>query len=82
MKTTDEFTVSVPIEQAWRVLTDLAAVAPCMPRAQLTGHVGDTSRGKVRIKLGPVISDFVGTAGFAEWRNARSRCCWPSSWWW
>jgi carbon monoxide dehydrogenase subunit G len=66
MKITDEFTVSVPIELAWRVLTDLEGIAPCMPGAQLTGHDGDTYRGKVRIKLGPVISDFAGTARFAE----------------
>jgi len=28
MKITDEFTVSVSIEQAWRVLTDLEGIAP------------------------------------------------------
>jgi uncharacterized protein len=81
MKITDEFTVSVPIEQARRVLTDPAGIAPCMPGAQLTGHDGDTYRGKVRIKLGPVISDFADPARFAQWQNGWSRCCWASSWW-
>ncbi|TCM44869.1 SRPBCC family protein [Kribbella sp. VKM Ac-2568] len=66
MKVTDEFTVSVPVEQAWRVLTDLEGIAPCMPGAQLTGFDGETYQGKVRVKLGPVISDFSGTARFAE----------------
>ena len=66
MKITDEFTVSVPVEQAWRVLTDLEGIAPCMPGAQLTGFDGETYQGKVRVKLGPVISDFAGTARFAE----------------
>jgi len=66
MKITDEFTVSVPVEQAWRVLTDLESIAPCMPGAQLTGFDGEIYRGKVRVKLGPVISDFAGTARFAE----------------
>jgi carbon monoxide dehydrogenase subunit G len=66
MKITDEFSVSVPVEQAWQVLTDLEGIAPCMPGAQLTGFDGETYQGKVRVKLGPVISDFAGTARFAE----------------
>jgi carbon monoxide dehydrogenase subunit G len=37
-----------------------------MPGAQLTGFDGETYQGKVRVKLGPVISDFSGTARFAE----------------
>jgi carbon monoxide dehydrogenase subunit G len=73
MKVTDEFSVSVPIEQAWSVLTHLAGIDLCMPGAQLTGHDGDTYRGKVRIKLGPVISDFAGTARFAEKDDAAYR---------
>jgi carbon monoxide dehydrogenase subunit G len=64
MRITHEFTVSVPPAQAWAVLTDLEAIAPCMPGAQLTGFDGQTYQGKVRIKLGPVVSDFGGTARF------------------
>jgi carbon monoxide dehydrogenase subunit G len=66
MKITDEFTVSVPVERAWEVLTGLAGIAPCMPGAQLTAFDGETYNGKVRIKVGPVISEFAGTARFAE----------------
>lgn len=65
MKITDEFTVSVPVDRAWETLTDLEGIAPCMPGAQLTGFDGETYQGKVRIKVGPVISDFTGTARFA-----------------
>ena len=65
MKITHEFTVSVPPAEAWAVLTDLEAIAPCMPGASLTGFDGETYLGKVRVKLGPVISDFAGTARFA-----------------
>ncbi|MDA8315106.1 MAG: hypothetical protein M0010_08010 [Actinomycetota bacterium] len=32
---TNEFTVDVPIEEAWVVLTDLERIAPCMPGARL-----------------------------------------------
>jgi carbon monoxide dehydrogenase subunit G len=73
MKITDEFTVSVPVERAWEVLTDLAGIAPCMPGAQLTGFDGETYNGKVRIKVGPVISEFAGTARFAEKDDAAHR---------
>jgi carbon monoxide dehydrogenase subunit G len=73
MKITDEFTVSVPVDRAWAVLTDLAGIAPCMPGAQLTGFDGETYNGKVRIKVGPVISEFAGTARFAAKDDAAHR---------
>lgn len=66
MRIDNEFGVDVPVERAWAALTDLAALAPCMPGAQLTGVDGDVHRGKVRIKVGPVISQFQGTARFVE----------------
>ncbi|MEU4162849.1 SRPBCC family protein [Actinoplanes sp. NPDC026670] len=64
MKITNEFTVQIPIDQAWKVLTDLEGIAPCMPGAQLTGVEGEVYKGKVKVKVGPVISDFAGTAQF------------------
>ncbi|MFG1622571.1 SRPBCC family protein [Kribbella sp. NPDC049227] len=64
MRITHEFTVSVPPAQAWAVLTDLEAIAPCLPGARLTGFDGENYQGKVRVKLGPVVSDFGGTARF------------------
>lgn len=66
MKIDNEFTVSVPIDRAWEVLTDLAGIAPCLPGAQLTGSEGDTYTGKIKIKVGPVTSEYAGTASFSE----------------
>jgi uncharacterized protein len=66
MKIDNEFTVGVPIDRAWRVLTDLEGIAPCLPGAQLTGVKGDTYSGKVKIKVGPVVSEYAGTAQFTE----------------
>jgi carbon monoxide dehydrogenase subunit G len=66
MKIDNEFTVGVPIDRAWEVLTDLAGIAPCLPGAQLTGVEDDVYTGKVKIKVGPVISEYAGTAWFAE----------------
>ena len=44
------------------MLTDLEGIAPCMPGAQLTGVDGDVYKGKVKVKVGPVISEYAGTA--------------------
>ncbi|SCG54116.1 Carbon monoxide dehydrogenase subunit G [Micromonospora echinaurantiaca] len=73
MKITNEFAVNTPIERAWAVLTDLAGIAPCLPGAQLTGVDGDVYRGKVKVKVGPVVSEFAGTARFVEKDEARYR---------
>ncbi|MFA6299819.1 MAG: SRPBCC family protein [Nocardioides sp.] len=66
MKIANEFTVSAPIDKAWALLTDIEEVAPCLPGATLTGREGDTYTGKIKVKVGPVLSEFTGTAGFAE----------------
>lgn len=73
MKIENEFRVSIPIEEAWAVLTDLAGIAPCLPGAQLTGSDGQTFTGKVRIKVGPVTSEYTGVASFAEKDDAAYR---------
>jgi carbon monoxide dehydrogenase subunit G len=66
MKIDNEFTVSAPIDHAWAVLTDLEGIAPCMPGAILTGREGETFQGKVKIKVGPVTSEYAGSASFVE----------------
>jgi hypothetical protein len=66
MNINNEFKVSLPIGQAWEVLTDLRGIAPCMPGAQLTGSDGDAYQGKVKVKVGPVTTEYTGTATFLE----------------
>ncbi len=73
MKIDNEFTVGVPIDQAWALLTDLEGIAPCLPGAQLTGVNGDVYTGKVKIKVGPVVSEYAGTAQFVERDDAAYR---------
>jgi hypothetical protein len=60
------FTVNLPVEGTWRVLTDLERVAPCLPGAALLGADGDAYRGVVKIKVGPVSAQYRGTARFVE----------------
>jgi carbon monoxide dehydrogenase subunit G len=66
MKIANEFTISVPIEKAWEVLSDLEQVVPLMPGAQLVGREGDDVLGKVKVKVGPVTSEFSGRAHFVD----------------
>jgi uncharacterized protein len=66
MKIANEFTVSAPIEEAWDVLVDLEQVIPLMPGAQMTGQEGDDVLGKVKVKVGPVTSEFNGKVRFVE----------------
>jgi carbon monoxide dehydrogenase subunit G len=66
MKIANEFTVSAPAARAWDVLTDLEQVVPLMPGAQLVGQEGDDYLAKVKVKVGPVTSEFSGKANFVE----------------
>lgn len=73
MRFENEFTVRLPVDAAWKVLTDLEGIAPCLPGAQLTGVDGDEFKGKVKVKVGPVISEYAGTARFVEKDDAAYR---------
>ena len=61
-----EFIVNVPVNDAWVILTDLERIAPCLPGAQLTEVEGDTYRGQVKIKVGPIVAQFKGQASFVS----------------
>lgn len=60
------FTVPVAIAEAWNVLTNVERIAPCLPGAQLQEVEGDTYRGVVKVKVGPIQAQFKGQASFVE----------------
>jgi uncharacterized protein len=64
MELTNEFDVSVPVDEAWKVLTDLERIAPCLPGAQLQEVEGDEYRGVVKVKVGPITAQYKGKATF------------------
>jgi len=66
MELTNDFTVNAPIDTAWDTLTDVERIAPCLPGAQLTEIEGDTYRGLVKVKVGPITAQFKGQASFVE----------------
>jgi carbon monoxide dehydrogenase subunit G len=60
------FSVAVPIAEAWNVLTNVERIAPCLPGAQLQEIEGETYRGVVKVKVGPIQAQFKGQASFVE----------------
>ena len=66
MELKNDFHVSVPIDVAWAVLTDLERIAPCMPGAELQEVEGDEYRGIVKVKVGPISAQYKGSARFIE----------------
>ncbi|MFG2881357.1 SRPBCC family protein [Streptomyces sp. NPDC048297] len=61
-----EFTVPVPVDDAWHALLDIERVAPCLPGATVQEYDGKTVTGSVKVKLGPVTLTYRGTAVFEE----------------
>ncbi|MFF7886736.1 SRPBCC family protein [Streptomyces sp. NPDC020794] len=61
-----EFTVPVPVDDAWRALLDVERIAPCMPGATVDEYDGKTVTGSVKVKVGPITVTYRGTAVFEE----------------
>ncbi|WP_406470871.1 SRPBCC family protein [Streptomyces sp. NBC_01615] len=68
-----EFTVPVPLQDAWRVLLDIERVASCMPGAMVEDYDGKTVTGSVKVKVGPITLTYRGTAVFEEQDEAAHR---------
>lgn len=67
LKIEEKFTVEAPIERVWKFLLSPAQVAGCLPGAQLRGQEGaDTYLGTMKIKVGPVTSEFRGKATMSD----------------
>lgn len=58
----DAFEVPFPAQQVWAFMTDLPAVAGCLPGARIESHEGDRVKGKIAIKFGPMAAAFNGAA--------------------
>ncbi|MGW0802023.1 SRPBCC family protein [Nonomuraea sp. NPDC002799] len=66
MRFEHEFTVPVPVEQAWAVLLDVERVAPCLPGATLDIFEGDEFTGRMKVKVGPIVVTYKGSAKFED----------------
>ncbi|WP_405741264.1 SRPBCC family protein [Streptomyces sp. NBC_00028] len=68
-----QFTVPVPVDDAWRALLDIERVAPCMPGASVEDYDGKTVTGSVKVRVGPITVTYRGTAVFEEQDDAAHR---------
>ncbi|HEU4358474.1 MAG TPA: SRPBCC family protein [Xanthobacteraceae bacterium] len=67
MEFDNSFEVPLPPAEAWKVLLDIKRIAPCMPGAELTEVVDQsTYRGKINVRLGPVALTFAGVVKFEQ----------------
>lgn len=67
VKLDKRYPLDVDPARAWAILGDLKTVASCMPGAELTEQLSDTSyKGGVKVKVGPAVAQFGGTVDVLE----------------
>lgn len=62
MELTNTFDVAAEPDVAWRTVGDMEQVALCLPGATIESRDGDTYRGRVAIKVGPISMGMGGVA--------------------
>ena len=63
MRLVNEFDVGVPVERTWDTLLDVPRVARALPGAKVDPEADAGAwRGTMKIKLGPVTTEYAGTA--------------------
>ncbi|GAA2787964.1 SRPBCC family protein [Saccharopolyspora taberi] len=60
--------IDVPAEPdaVFALINDVERVAGCLPGATLDGREGDSYRGRVKLKVGPISAAYAGTVRFSE----------------
>jgi len=62
----NRFRVALPVEDTWRLLTDLPKVAGCLPGAIVDDAVDGAYQGRIATRIGPISARYRGTASFRE----------------
>ena len=68
-----DFTVPMPVDEAWAAFNDLELIAPCFPGAVITSVDGDDFTGTAKIKLGPIALMYAGKGTWLERDEAARR---------
>jgi len=66
MQLTNTVPVNASPDDVFALMNDVERVASCMPGAALDGQDGDTWRGRVKIRVGPISASYAGTVRFLE----------------
>jgi carbon monoxide dehydrogenase subunit G len=62
VKLDKQYPLAVDAERAWTILKDLKSVAGCMPGAEITEQLSESSyKGGVKVKVGLAVAQFGGT---------------------
>lgn len=64
------FSVPVPPDRAWDLMSDVEKIATCIPGATVDEFDGDVIAGRIKVKIGPVSLTYRGTAKFTERHHA------------
>ena len=64
MDFSESFSVDAAPNDVWGLLTDVERIAPCLPGAQLQEIDGEDYHGIIKVKVGPITSQYKGTARF------------------
>ncbi|MFD4860487.1 SRPBCC family protein [Streptomyces atratus] len=78
MELQNSFTVPVPVDEAWRAPIDIERVSHCMPGATVEEFDGDTIKGFVKVRVGPITVTYRGTATFLEKDDSAHRVVLPA----
>jgi len=73
MELNNRFRIPTSVERSWALLLDIERVASAMPGARLSSVDGDTIRGAVAVRLGPMRVEYEGEAVITEKDLARRR---------
>jgi carbon monoxide dehydrogenase subunit G len=74
VKLDKQYPLDVDAARAWALLSDLKATAACMPGAEITEQLSETSyKGGVKVKVGPAVAQFGGTVDVLEKSDAERK---------
>jgi len=74
VKLDKQYPLDVDAARAWALLSDLKATAACMPGAEITEQLSETSyKGGVKVKVGPAVAQFGGTVDVLQKLDAERK---------
>jgi carbon monoxide dehydrogenase subunit G len=73
MRLMNEITVDAPADELFAFVSDIERVAACLPGARIDGSEGDEYRGSMRVKVGPITANYLGTLQIVELDTAARR---------
>jgi carbon monoxide dehydrogenase subunit G len=68
------FTMSKPVDENWQTILDLERLVPCVEGGSVTERTGpDSVKAQIKVKMGAMSMDFVGTVTVKEKDEANHR---------